>query len=141
MEARERRNLQVVQTFISAIGSGDTQTAMDSLADDVYWESPVSLSPPRELTWAKPRHGKQQVLEFIRDMWSAVQPYVMDTIGVIAQGDWVIIEGKHQCQVRATGKFYDHQWVQVFTVKDGLITSQMQYYDTAQILAAFHNSN
>jgi len=141
MEAKERRNLQVVQTFISAIGSGDTRTAMDALADDVYWESPVSPAPPPELTWAKPRHGKQQVLEFIQDMWSVVQPYVMDTIGVTAQGDRVIIEGRHQCQVRATGKFYDHQWVQVFTIMNGLIVSQMHYYDTAPIIQAFHSHN
>jgi len=141
MEAKERRNLQVVQTFISAIGSGDIQTAMDMLADDVYWESPVSLNPPPELSWAKPRRGKQQILEFIQDMWSAVQPYVMDTLAVLAQGDKVIIEGRHQCQVRSTGKFYDHQWVQVFTLKDGLIASQLHYYDTAQIVPAFHNSN
>ncbi|MFO8102514.1 MAG: nuclear transport factor 2 family protein [Dehalococcoidia bacterium] len=141
VEAKERRNLQVVQTFISAIGSGDTPTAVDKLADDVYWESPVSLSPPPELVWAKPRHGRQQVLQFIQDMWSVVQPYVMDTLGVVAQGDRVIIEGRHQCQVRSTGKFYDHQWVQVFVLKDGLITSQQQYYDTAPIVEAFRDGN
>ncbi len=141
METKERKNLQTVQTFISAIGSGDIPQAMDTLAEDVYWESPVSLSPPPELSWAKSRHGKQQVMQFIEDMWSVVQPYVMDTLGVIAQGDRVIIEGRHQCQVRSTGKFYDHQWVQVFILKDGLITSHQQYYDTAQILEAFHNNN
>jgi ketosteroid isomerase-like protein len=141
MEAKDRRNLQVVQTFISSIGSGDTQAAMATLADDVYWESPVSISPPPELTWARPRHGKEQVLEFIHDMWSVVQPYVMDTQGIIAQGDRVIIEGRHQCQVRATGKFYDHQWVQVFILRDGLIISHQQYYDTAPIVKAFQNDN
>lgn len=141
METRERKNLQTVQTFISAIGSGDIRTAMEALSDDVYWESPVSVSPPPELVWAKPRHGKQQVLEFIQDMWRVVQPYVMDTLSIVAQGDRVIIEGRHQCQVRATGKFYDHQWVQVFILKDGLITSHQQYYDTAPIVAAFHHTN
>ncbi|MFO8010368.1 MAG: nuclear transport factor 2 family protein [Dehalococcoidia bacterium] len=138
MEAKERRNLQVVQRFISSIGAGDIENAMASLADDVYWESPVSMNPPPELGWARPRHGREQVLEFIRDMWGLVQPYVMDTLSITAQGDNVIIEGRHQCQVRATGKFYDHQWVQVFTLSDGLITSQRQYYDTAQIIDAFH---
>lgn len=138
MEAKDRRNLQVVQTFVSAIGVGDIQAAMDTLSEDVYWESPVSLDPPPELTWARPRRGKEEVFRFIRDMWSVVQPYVMDTTGITAQGDRVIIEGKHQCQVRATGKFYNHQWVQVFTLKDGLITSHMQYYDTSAILHAFH---
>jgi len=138
MEAKERRNLQVIQTFISAIGSGQTQRALDLLAEDVYWESPVSLNPPAELTWARPRHGPEQVLEYIRDMWSVVQPYVMDTMSVLAQGDQVVIEGRHQCQVRATGKFYDHQWVQVFTLRDGLIVSHRQYYDTAALVEAFH---
>ena len=141
MESRERRNLQIVQTFVSAIGTGDIQTALSLLSDDVYWESPVSLNPPPELTWAQPRHGKQGVMQFIQDMWSAVQPYVMDTLTVVAQGEKVIIEGRHQCQVRSTGKFFDHQWVQVFTIRDGLIVSQMHYYDAAQILPAFHNSN
>ena len=141
MDAKERRNLQVVQNFISSIGSGRHQDAMDLLTDDVYWESPVSPNPPKELTWAKPRHGKQEVLQYMQDMWSVVQPYVMDTLGITAQGDRVIIEGRHQCQVRATGKVYDHQWVQIFTVRDGLIVSLMQYYDTAPIVEAFHNVN
>lgn len=137
MDAREVRNMRVVQEFISAIGVGDMPTALGTLSEDVYWESPVSQNPPPEIAWARARRGPQGVVEFIRDMWGAVQPYVMDTTGLTAQGDRVIIEGKNRCQVRSTGKFYDHEWVLVFELKDGKITSHRQFYDTAAILPAF----
>lgn len=138
MDAKEIRNMRVVQEFIGAFGVGDMARAMSLLADDVIWESPVSRNPPPELVWAKPRKGPQEVMQFIQDMWNTVQPYVMDTHGVTAQGDRVIIEGRNQCQVRATGKFYDHEWVLVFEVKDGKITSHRQFYDASAILPAFH---
>jgi len=137
MEATERKNLQVVQEFISSIGIGNMAAAMETLDENVYWESPVSEIPPPELTWAKPRYGHKGVMEFIQDMWSVVQPYVMDTHAVVAQGDRVIVEGKNQCVVRATGKRYDHDWVMVFRVKNGKIVSQKQYYDSSALLHAF----
>lgn len=138
MEAIERKNLQVVQEFISSVGAGNMPAALETLDSDVYWESPVSLNPPPELAWAKPRYGHQGVMDFIRDMWSVVQPYVMDTHAVVAQGDRVIVEGRNECVVRATGKKYGHDWVLVFRVKNGKIVSHKQYYDTAAILDAFH---
>ena len=137
MDATERRNLQVVQEFISLIGVGKLPAALETLDEDVYWESPVSQNPPPELSWAKGRYGRQGVADFIQDMWSVVQPYVMDTHAVVAQGDRVMVEGKNQCMVRATGKMYDHEWVMVFRVKNGKIVSQKQYYDIAGILHAF----
>lgn len=140
MDITARKNLQIVQEFISCFGVGDIERALSLLSDDVYWESPVSAHPPRELVWARPRHGRQGVLDFIHDMWRTVQPYVMDTRSVSADGDRVIVEGRNQCIVRATGKMYDHEWVLIFTLKDGKITSHRQYYDTAAILEAFRSS-
>ncbi|MBT4512230.1 MAG: SnoaL-like domain-containing protein [Chloroflexi bacterium] len=137
MDATERRNLQVVQEFISLIGVGKLPAALETLDEDVYWESPVSQNPPPEISWAKARHGRQGVVDFIQDMWGVVQPYVMDTHALVAQGDRVMVEGKNQCVVRATGKKYDHDWVLVFRVKNGKIVSHKQYYDTAAILHAF----
>jgi ketosteroid isomerase-like protein len=54
----------------------------------------------------------------------------------VAQGDRVVMLGRCAWKHRATGKFVDTPKADAITLADGKIVGFMEYYDTAQALAA-----
>jgi len=136
----EQENVQVVQKLFAAFGQANIPSALDILAEDVDWQSPVRRSPPSEISWAKPRHGRAEVAEFFRELSEKMQIELMETLEFTAQGDRVVVEGRNRGSVRSTGRTYEHDWVMVFTVRGGKIVTHRHYYDTADILVAFHSA-
>ena len=136
----EQENVQVVQKLFAAFGQGNIPAALDILAEDVDWQSPVRRSPPGEISWAKPRHGRTEVAKFFKELSEKMQIELMETLEFTAQGDRVVVEGRNRGSVRSTGRTYEHDWVMVFTVRGGKIVTHRHYYDTADILVAFHSA-
>jgi hypothetical protein len=136
----EQENVQVVQKLFAAFGQANIPSALDILAEDVDWQSPVRRSPPSEISWAKPRHGRAEVAKFFRELSEKMQIELMETLEFTAQGDRVVVEGRNRGSVRSTGRTYEHDWVMVFTVRGGKIVTHRHYYDTADILVAFHSA-
>ena len=136
----EQENVQVVQKLFAAFGQANIPSALDILAEDVDWQSPVRRSPPSEISWAKPRHGRAEVAKFFRELSEKMQIELMETFDFTAQGDRVVVEGRNRGSVRSTGRTYEHDWVMVFTVRGGKIVTHRHYYDTADILVAFHSA-
>jgi ketosteroid isomerase-like protein len=48
----------------------------------------------------------------------------------------VVVEGRNKGTVLATGETYDHEWVMVFTIRDGKVVRFRDFYDPADIEAA-----
>lgn len=136
----EQENVQVVQKLFAAFGQANIPSALDIRAEDVDWQSPVRRSPPSEISWAKPRHGRAEVAKFFRELSEKMQIELMETLEFTAQGDRVVVEGRNRGSVRSTGRTYEHDWVMVFTVRGGKIVTHRHYYDTADILVAFHSA-
>ena len=136
----EQENVQVVQKLFAAFGQANIPSALDILAEDVDWQSPVRRSPPSEISWAKPRHGRAEVAKFSTELSERMQIELTETLEFTAQGDRVVVEGRNRGSVRSTGRTYEHDWVMVFTVRGGKIVTHRHYYDTADILVAFHSA-
>ena len=67
----------------------------------------------------------------------AILPERLEPLEFTAQGDRVTVEGKNRGTVKSTGRAYEHDWVMVFTLREGKIKRLLHYYDTADIVAAF----
>ncbi len=134
---KEQENVQIVQQMFAGFDQRNLPAVLDTLAEDVYWQSPVTRAVSREILWTRPRHGREQVATFFKELFEAVQPERLEALQFTAQDDRVIVEGKNRGTVNSTGKNYEHDWVMVLTVRDGKITKLKHYYDTADILAAF----
>jgi ketosteroid isomerase-like protein len=135
----EQENVKVVRQMFVAFDQRDLPGALNTLANDVYWQSPVTKGESKEISWSKPRHNREEVAHFFKDLFEKVQPERMETSEFTAQGDRVIVEGKNRGTVRSTGRAYEHDWVMVITLKEGKIIRLLHYYDTADIVAAFRN--
>jgi ketosteroid isomerase-like protein len=60
----------------------------------------------------------------------------MEVREFIAQGDKVVVLGQHTGRVRATGRSYDLNWAQVYTVREGKVAALHSYHDTYLVAEA-----
>jgi len=133
----EQENMQLVQRMFAAFGQGDLPAVLSMVAEDVDWQSPVRRTEPGEISWAKPRHSREEVALYFKELVEKVQPEKMEAFEFTAQGNRVVVEGMNRGIVKSTGRTYEHDWVMVFTVVGGKIVRHRHYYDTADILVAF----
>ncbi|MDD1679201.1 MAG: nuclear transport factor 2 family protein [Methanomicrobiales archaeon] len=133
----KEKNVEVVKRLFDAFGRGDIPAAMELFDEEIDSKSPVVRTTHTTLTWAHPRRGRQEVMQFFSEMAAKVAPEPFEVVNIIAQGDQVAVEGRNKGTVRSTNKRFEHDWVMIFSLKDGKITRCYHYYDSADILAAF----
>jgi len=136
---KEDQNIQVVKRLFEAFGRGDIQGALNTFAENVDFQSPVTRHAEPQISWAKSRHSRGEVAAFFKEMAEKMQVRSMEAIDFISQGDRVVVEGKNTGIAKTTGRSYEHDWVMVFTIGDGEIMKHRHYYDTADILFAFRS--
>jgi len=133
----EEQKERVVRRLFEAFGRGDIPAAMELFGEDVEFRSPVTRTRHDILTWARPRRGRREVLQFFSEMGAEVAPEPFQVLGMISKGDTVVVEGRNSGTVRSTGTRFTHDWVMVFSFRDGKITRNDHYYDSAGLLAAY----
>ena len=47
----ELENVQIIKEHFAAFGRGDVQSALNIVAENVDWQSPVTRTQPEEITW------------------------------------------------------------------------------------------
>jgi ketosteroid isomerase-like protein len=136
----EQENVQVVQQMYAAFGQGNLPAVLETLAEDVDWQSPVTRTEPSEISWAQPRRGREQVGQYFGELLENVEPEQLEPLEFTVQGDRVVVEGRNRGRVRSTNRPYEHDWVMVFTLREGKIARFRHYYDTADVAVAFRST-
>lgn len=137
MQMGDEQNAETVGRLFEAFGRGDIPGAMEFFAEDVDFRSPVTRIHHQALTWARPRHGREEVRRFFGEMAAEVRPEPFEVLTLVARDDMVAVEGRNRGTVNATGVQFVHDWAMFFSFRDGRIVRCYHYYDTADLLAAF----
>jgi ketosteroid isomerase-like protein len=127
-------NVEFVNDLFAAFGRGDVGYVIDAHAEDVVSESPVSRTST--LPWAGTRTGRQELVDYFETMAAHVRPEAFHDVVFTASGDRVVVEGSNAGTVLATGERYEHDWVMVFTIRDGKVVGFRHFYDTGDIETA-----
>jgi ketosteroid isomerase-like protein len=133
----EQENIDLVKNLFELFGKGDIPSAMDLFAEKVEFQSPVTGSKHKHISWSRIRRNKSEIGAFFQELNEKVQLEEMIVSSFTAQDERVVVEGKNQGMVRSTGKGYKHDWVMTFEIRDGKITKNLHYYDTADLESAF----
>lgn len=129
------QNVQLVQSAYAAFGRGDIPALLAMLGEDIEWDAVKGSAP--EVPTAGPRHGRAGVREFFETLGKSVEFARFEPREFIAQGDRVAVVGYYSGKARPTGASFESDWVMIFTVKNGLITSFQEYADSRALVAAF----
>jgi len=131
------KNIKTVKDLFSAISRRDFPAIMSYLDENVDWQSPATGTKVKEISWSKPRFGKSEVSAFFNEVRSKLALDDMSYTTLIADGDRVVAEGTMRGSAISTGCFFGADFAMVFTLRDGKIVYFRNYYDSAEIAAAF----
>ena len=128
-----QENTSIVQESYALFGKGDVQNLMNLYADDIEFVFPGPANIPLPGTY----RGKEEVLKFLSLLSQHIAYETFELTDFIAQGNKVAVLGHERGKVKETNLPYEVDWVQVFTLKNGLITRLQAFLDTATVAAAF----
>ena len=131
MSAEE--NKRTVQSIFEAFGRGDIPGVLEHVSEDVTWNAPG----PSVVPFYGRRRGHAGATEFFVQLGSNVEFEKFEPWEFIAEGDSVVVTGTERGRVRATGKTYEQDWVLLFKVGGGKVTSFHCYDETDAVARAF----
>ncbi|NOT49240.1 MAG: nuclear transport factor 2 family protein [Acidobacteria bacterium] len=129
----EDENTETIRDCYEKYQQGDISGLLEQLADDIDLTVPEVENLPYGGIW----HGKAAVEKFFALLESSEELTDFEPREFIAKGDRVVVLGRSTATVRATGRHYSTEWVHVHTMKNNMITSFVEFFDTAAALRAF----
>ncbi|MFG2528324.1 nuclear transport factor 2 family protein [Streptomyces sp. NPDC048516] len=121
----------VVIRYVEAVRDGNADVIQDSFAADATWHYPGDL--PVSKVW----HGRDEIInEFLGNMGTVFVPGTVEIglVSTIAEGDRVVAEWTSKATT-VYGGTYDNRCIGIYTVRDGKITSVVEYADTQHVAA------
>ena len=119
--------LALVKQAYEAFGRGDIGSILEMIADDVDWRvvGPASLPFPIECK------TRQEVADYFKKLSEADDITLFEPREFIEAGDQIVALGRVKATVRATGASFESEWIHVMTIKNGLLTRWVEFFDTA----------
>lgn len=122
----------LVERVMAALAEGNDQPFLDAMGEDFKW------------TWmgsgdlSHTFGSKESVLN---ELWKSVkadivQPFKMRATRIIAEGEYVVVEGRGS-NVTAKGKEYCNRYCWIVRVVDGKLADLSEYMDTELVRNTF----
>ena len=134
---KEQENVAIVKLLFETVEQGNIPDALNLFSEDLYWQSPVTRTGSKELSWFKPRYNRNELGEFFKELRNKVITEKFEFGDFTAQEDKVVVEGKNKGTIISTGQVYEHDWVMIFELRDKKIIKQQHFYDTADLVKYF----
>lgn len=128
-------NTDTIGAIYSAFGTGDFESILSHLADEIDWESWAdNRGQQAGLPWLQLRRGKDEVLEFF-NFTTTMGLNRFDVISMMEGTDQVAAEVVIGC------KYFTDEEVHLWNFNDeGKVTRMRHYVDTAKHIAGYEGS-
>jgi uncharacterized protein len=126
-------NLGIVKKVFEAYGNEDVETGLKFMSDDIELQHPM---PQETWSWAGKQSGKEKMVAFYAGLAEIVDFQIFETLEYIADGDKVAVITHEKNRFKSTGKSFEHEFIQLLTLKDGKIIQWRIFEDTAPIRKA-----
>ena len=120
-------------SLYDAFGRGDVQTILNNVTSDVDW----IFEGPAVIAHAGVRKGPGEVLGFFEALATTQTGQKLTIDYFVAQGDKVASIGRYAATVTATGKSFDSPLGHFFVIRDGKVSSFVNFGDTAAVAEAY----
>jgi uncharacterized protein len=132
MSAEE--NIKTIQGIYEGFGSGDVDSILEKVTDDVDWSADASTEAA---PWYGSRKGKDEVAKFFADIAGATEVLSFEPHSFAANDDEVMVLIRSRLKINATGKDTDMNLHHYWHLSDGKVDTYRGSEDTAQVLEAF----
>jgi uncharacterized protein len=125
------KNVEIVKSFLAAIGRRDKQELLALSAEDIEW-----IIPGEDWPLAGTHRGHAGLADVLQKANETVETSFPEPPEFIAQGDRVLVVGFATGRVKATNRTFKDDWVFDVTVRDGKVTKIREYIDTQALARA-----
>jgi len=135
MDAQSKASFDTVMAFMGAVGSGDMDTAIALMADDMVWHNEGDSAMP----WIGPWNGKEEILAFLPVFGENFKTTAWDNTDAFASGDTVAVFGKMNGITTHSGKeIGDFTFALRAKVSDGKVVLWNWFEDSYAVSKAYH---
>ncbi len=125
------KNVQVVKSFLAALGSRNKPGLLVLVATDIEW-----IVPGEDWTLAGTHRGHAGLENLLQKANETVETSYPEPPEFIAQGDRVLVVGFATGRIKATNRTFEDHWVFAITVRNGKLTNVREYVDTQALARA-----
>lgn len=122
-----------VDKMFAAFGAGDIEGMQATVSDDTQW----IYYGTEDVPYTGEYNGKDGVAQFVMDIVSNVDVQAFEPQKFVTEGDTVVVLGREEQKIKKNGELLAQEWVQVYTVEDGLITKMEEFANTAHAAKLF----
>ena len=127
-------NVTLVKSLYDAFKRGDIAPIIAALSRNVDWRvNGRAKDYPCFGTWT----GPGDVQKFFGLVAENEQATDFSPREFLPAGDKIFVTGHYTWKILKTGRTVDSDWVHVFTLDDGKVTSFREFNDTAQFAEAY----
>lgn len=129
-------NIQIVNKMFTAFGKGYVEGMQKTVSDNTIWN--YNGAPP--IPYSGTYNGKIGIADFVTNIFSSVD-IVNFKVNKIVAGDnsTVVVLGEETQKIKSNGKLLTQNWVQIYTVENGLIVRMEEFANTAVSAELFKN--
>lgn len=127
--------MKVVKDAYAAFGRGDIHALLALMPADIDWR----VVGPASLPYATQCRTRADVQRYFDDLFLAEDITRFEPREFIDAGENVIVLGFVASTIKATGQSFESEWAHIFTVKDGLVTRWVEFFDTAARLSSLEH--
>lgn len=131
-----QENTKLVQQGYHHFKSGNIPALLDMLSDNVEWVFPEL----KGVAVTGTRRGRKEVADFYAKLAETQETLSFEPREFVAQGDKVVVLGHYSFRVKATGRQFESDWAEVFTIKNGKIARFQEYANTAAAMVAYQTA-
>ena len=124
--------MDVVKRAYEAFGRNDIEAVLECVSPTVDWRivGPASLPFPTQC------RSRQEVGQFFKALAADGEITAFEPREFFDAGEHIVVLGFVRVILSETGKPFESEWVHICTVKDGLLTRWIEFFDTAARLTA-----
>lgn len=129
---------EVAEKWYNSLDSGDFDTAISCLAEDVIWRN---IDPTQELSdiipWIGTYHGVKEVLGSF-DVWTKASRLLLENLITLVVQDEIAIGIYHErAQCLANNNIYEILVANQLKIQNGKIVEWQAYWDPSPLIAAY----
>lgn len=117
--AGSRALIRSVQSQIDAVARGDFDAVLKEALPDVA----LDIFAPPEFSWIRRAQGASELRRAMEHNFSTLEDQQPRVTDVFAEGETVVLFGREQGRIRATGQRYDVEFVEKFTFSEGRLAA------------------
>lgn len=124
----EKSARKVVDRMLEAFAAGDVDKIIETVSEDTVWVyHGTHIIPKAEF------RGKEGVSKFFTNIFERTEVIKFDPEQYIVQDNVVVIRGNEHQRTKRSGRELKQNWVQIYTVENGLISRMEEFAASEEV--------